>query len=662
MKEITLTINGKEVKGKEGDTVLDVCRSSDIYVPTLCHLDGLSDIGACRMCVVEIGGERRETPACTYPARDNLVVRTTSEQLEKHRRIILELIFSERNHFCMFCAQSGDCELQDLAYRYQMDHVRFPYAFPTFPVDTLNDYLVLDHNRCILCGRCVRICDEVVGSHTLDFSKRGWMTMIAADLDQPLGESSCTSCGACVQACPTGAIFSKVSAYRGRTSECEAIESVCCLCGVGCEIKVLVRDNNLVRIDGADLSEPRGQLCKMGRFEPLSQTRPRIIIPLKRNSKGKLEECSLDEALDLAARGIEDLKRSHGAQSIAGIASSYCTSDDLGHFNRLVREAIGSDKVGTLDGDSCRVIAKGIDEFDKGKGLDIECSLEEISEADCIIVVGANPLESHPVVGSYILRALAQRDSKLVVIDPLRNAFAYRAHLWLRPSEGSEGTLINGLASLILEKGLGDRKRVKDEFIQSLRDYKADMVCDTCGVEAEALELAAETYGKAERGVILYGDGVIGKEDPRLIASLVNLVALAGNTTANGLRIVSLKAYGNSRGAWELGLAGKNGFSARDIGPVKGVFLFLADDATVDESLIAQLKQVEFLVVAASYHSPFTSMAHVVLPSLIWAEREGEYVTLDGRHVRSKRALEPPHGVKEDGEIIAEIAKRLGGS
>ncbi|GAI86907.1 unnamed protein product, partial [marine sediment metagenome] len=144
MSKITLTINGKQVKGKEGDTVLEICQANGIDVPTLCHLEGLSDVGACRMCVVEIERERNPVPACTYPARDGLVVETNTERLEKYRRLILELIFTERNHFCMFCEQSGDCELQKLAYRYQMDNVRYPYTFPSLPVDSLSDYLVID--------------------------------------------------------------------------------------------------------------------------------------------------------------------------------------------------------------------------------------------------------------------------------------------------------------------------------------------------------------------------------------------------------------------------------------------------------------------------------------------------------------------------------------
>jgi formate dehydrogenase major subunit len=286
MKEITLTINGKQVKGREGNTVLEVCEANDIYVPTLCHLEGLTDLGACRMCVVDIEKERRPVPACTYPARDGLVVQTHNEKLEKYRRLILELMFTERNHLCAQCVASGDCELQSLAYKYQMDNARYPYSWPALPVDSVSDYLVIDHNRCILCGRCIRTCDEIVGVHTLDFGYRGWKDMVVADLNQPLGASSCISCGACFQVCPTGAIFSKNSAYKGKPQECQKIRSVCPICGVGCEIEALVKDDRLVRIDSPDITGKRGILCHKGRFAPLCNTNERVRAALVINGRG----------------------------------------------------------------------------------------------------------------------------------------------------------------------------------------------------------------------------------------------------------------------------------------------------------------------------------------------------------------------------------------
>jgi formate dehydrogenase major subunit len=651
MKEITLTINDRQVKGKEGDTVLEVCQANGIDVPTLCHLEGLSDVGACRMCVVEIERERRPVPSCTYPARDGLVVKTHTEQLERYRRLILELIFTERNHFCMFCEQSGDCELQKLAYRYQMDNVRYPYTFPSLPVDSLSDYLVLDHNRCVLCGRCVRACSEVAAIHALDFGKRGWRTVVTADLEQPLGESSCVSCGACVQACPTGAILSKLSLYKGKTSECQQIKTVCPLCGVGCELNVLVKDNNLVRIEAPGLKGPRGPLCQEGRFGLLGDERPRLTSPLVRNGQGKLEECTIDEAIEAAAGKLRGIKG-----GFAGVISTRYPDETLSLFHEFVRGAMGCDSVDTLDGRGYRLIAEGIEQFhDKGRGLDIECPIEEILEADCILVAGADPLKTHPVIGSLIRRAISERGAKLIAIDPVADAFPLWSDLWLKPEKGSEGVLFNGLAKILIDKGLVKRQKAPAELVQSLSQNKTEEVSRATGIEIGGLESAAKMYGEAEHGVIIYGEGLLKGNDPSLVTSLLNLADLTGNLSGERLRVISLKPNANSRGAWELGLAAK-GIEGDGL---KGAYLLLADEQG-DEELVGRLKEIGSLVVQASYHSAVTSMADVVLPSPIWAEREGKYMSMDGSISEARRALQPKEGVLQDQEILIELSKKLG--
>ncbi len=650
MGEIKLTIDGKEVKGKSGETVLEICQANGFDVPTLCHFKGLTDVGACRMCVVEVEKERRPVPACTYPARDGLVVRTTTERLEKYRKQVVELLFTERNHFCMFCEASGNCELQKLGYRYQMDNVRYPYAFPRLSIDSVSDYLVIDHNRCVLCGRCIRACIEVAGNHALDFKQRGWQTQVAADLDQPLGESSCLHVGACYQACPTGAIFSKLSSYRGKKEECQIVKTVCPDCGVGCELNVLVKDNNLVKTEAPDMSGVRGALCRLGRFELLEPTPARITRPLKRNKSGELAECTLDEAL---AAVSEKLARVNG--NFGAVVGTRIPDETLAAFKDLITKAVGSQAVDTTDGDNYRTIQEGIKQFNgNGRGLAIESSIDAILEADAVMVIGGDPEKTNPVVSTLVRRAVGDNKAKLIVINTARDVFPLRTDLWLKPVAGSEGTLLLGLAKIIADKGMASPDRISPDFKKSLEQINTAEVTRATDINSKDLALAAEMFGQAKRGVIIYGEELLAQKDATLVAAILHLSQMTGDKAGDSLRVISLKRGANSRGAWELGMAkGLNGNQA------KLVYLFLADEAE-SEALLRWLRGASFLVAQASYYSPAVYMADVVLPSPMWAEREGKYTSLDGRTQELKRVLEPIDGLAKDETIFSQLAQKMG--
>lgn len=632
MSEINLTVNGNKIKGQTGNTVLEICQANAIDIPTLCHFKTLSDVGACRMCLVEIEGERRPVPSCTYPARDGLVVKTHTEQLEKTRRLILELIFSEHNHFCMFCEQSGDCELQQLAYKYQMDNVRYAYTFPTLPVDSLNPYLVIDHNRCILCGRCVRVCSEVVANNTLEFGQRGLKTIVTADLDQPLGESTCISCGACFQVCPTGAIFSKLSLYKDKTGESKKIATICPGCGVGCELNVLVKDNNLVRIDSADPTSAKGTLCYMGRFELLKDSRSRITTPLVRGKLGEMEPCSLNEAIDAIVKGFGKTD-----SSISALASARIPHETLLAFKKLI-SATGNDMT---------------ESFKNAAG--VGGSIEDLLKADCILVVEADPAKTHPVIANLIRRAMREKKANLAIVDSEKDSFFNTKHLWLKPNKGSTGVLLNGIAKIILDNKIIPAAQTDPGVVRSLKAISIDDVVKTSGVDKERIELLAGIYGRSHSAVIIYGEGVIETGQPELITSILTLAHLTGSQAGDKLKVLGLTRGINSRDVRDIGQSEKGDGQGR----TRGLYLLLADD-TPDDATLRRFRGAGFSVVQASYHSAATEMADVVLPSPIWAEREGTYAALDGAMLKANHLLEPEEGVVPDEKIFTLLAKKLG--
>jgi len=541
-----------------------------------------------------------------------------------------------------------------------MDNARYPYSWPTLPVDSVNDYLVIDHNRCILCGRCIRTCDEIVGVHTLDFGYRGWKDTVVADLNQPLGQSSCISCGACFQVCPTGAIFSKNSAYKGRPEECQKISSVCPICGVGCQIEALVKDNRLVRIDSPDLTDKRGILCHKGRFAPLYRKNKRIETALVKNGRSKLESRPLSEAIDIVAKKLAELKAKYGNNSIAGIASSQASNESLKAFKEFITGAIGSKLIDTLDGDIYRAIAQGIKTYQEKAGLDTETSLEEILKADCILVVGANPLESHPVAGSYIARAARQNKVKLIVIDPKQNAFSYHTALWLKPKEGKEALSLSVLTKAVTDKGSKKDSAKTKKVAASLKDINVKQGSEQAGIGADDILEAAEMLNKARHSVIIYGEGVLQHKNPGLITALVNLAAVSGNQSDKP-RIISLKPKGNSRGAWDMGVANPSQSIVKNLtgNDVKALYILLADDYVEASELPNLGKGLELIVVQSSYLSSATLKANIVLPSPIWAEVGEKYSTLDGAAKSTSPLIKPPDGIKTDSEILREISKHM---
>ncbi|MDH7485573.1 MAG: 2Fe-2S iron-sulfur cluster-binding protein [Anaerolineae bacterium] len=400
MTKVQITIDGQKIAAEAGSTVLEAAREAGLDIPTLCHHPALSNWGACRICLVEIERQRALQTACTFPVTEGMVVHTESEKVVAARKFVLQLLFSERNHYCMYCQMSGDCELQSLAYRYGLTEWPYPRPVEPLAVDATRQYFVMDHNRCILCRRCVRACAELVANHTLGVRERGIHSMITADLNVPMGESSCIQCGTCLQVCPTGALMDLKSAYRGRETQVERTRSTCVGCSIGCGIELVSRANHLVRIEGDwDAEVNKGLLCVVGRFEPLFDDRQRVTQPLVRR-RGLLEPCEWDEALGLVAEKLS-------GDSLAALITTRATNETMTQFGRLFR-SLGAEMaaVGSL------APAPGA-----------EGRLTDLAEADVILVVGADLKKDHQVAGAFVRRAV-DRGARLALVADADNGLA----------------------------------------------------------------------------------------------------------------------------------------------------------------------------------------------------------------------------------------------
>lgn len=407
MALVNIKVNGQPVQVEEGKTVLEVLKEIGIDVPVLCYHPKLPSIGACRMCVVETRPGVLQA-SCTLPVSEGLEVQTDSETVKKARKFVLNLIFSERNHYCMYCEMSGNCELQDLGYSLGLDHFELPTYITKFPLDTTHEDILLDHNRCILCRRCVRACSEIAGHNVLGISQRGIDSMLTADLNVPLGESSCVSCGLCVQVCPTGALTDKKSAYLGTRRESELVRTICANCSVGCGIEAYKKANHLVQILG-DWENPinNGVLCRLGRYEPLSDAKKRITQPMIKKD-GKLEPVTWEEAIDRVKAILNE-------KETVGYISASLPLEVLSKFKDLLE-----DNVGLLENTS-----NPIDTFGK---------LSDILNSDRIVVIGVDLDKNFGVVGSYVKRAIFN-SSELIIVDDKPNSLSKYAKLIYQTKE-----------------------------------------------------------------------------------------------------------------------------------------------------------------------------------------------------------------------------------
>jgi formate dehydrogenase major subunit len=572
---VTITINGKEIGAKGGITVLAAAREAGIDIPTLCDHPALPPIGACRICVVEVLGQRNLQSSCTFPIADGMKIETESKRVIAARKLVLDMIFSERNHFCPYCEMSGRCELQDLGYRYRLDHWAFPTYTKDYGLDATHKYYLMEHNRCILCGRCIRACGELVANHTLGLGQRGSKSMVCPDADVELGKSSCISCGTCVQVCPTGALFYKRSAFMGKDSLTEKIKSTCGQCSIGCGTEVVTRGGNVLSVMGDwDAPVNKGLLCEKGRFELLYDGRRRITAPLARTD-GRLLETSWEKAVQTLAERIGSVKPSEIGVLMGGLASN----EALYLVKQLFNQELKVTNIGLVNSAAPKVFTKS-----QGK-------LEDIAESDLILVVGTDPLADQPVA-SFAVRRAVDKGARLIVVDDREN----------------------GLAPFAFMK-----------------------------VTSADVGKAIEVARRADNPFVLYGAGC------------TTAAAAELKTLQDKAKHIKIESGANTVAAVALGL--NNGYKPAGL---KLVYLLVGEAKEIGADVLGAIPKDAFVVVQASYASPATERADLVLPAAIWSEQSGTLTNVEGRIQKVAQAVEPKGLAKPDWEALVLLSEKLG--
>ncbi|MBW1814350.1 MAG: molybdopterin-dependent oxidoreductase, partial [Deltaproteobacteria bacterium] len=712
MENITLAIDGNSISCPKGSSIFDAAQGNGIRIPNLCYHHSLKPFGACRLCLVEDEKTGRLMASCVTPAAQDMAMLTDSPRIIKHRRNIVRLMLAEHPESCVVCNKGNRCKLRQIAAKLGIGETNL-YPMPNYKMlEQANPFIIRDHSKCILCGKCVRADHELVVTGAIDYSLRGFKSRPVTAHDLPLEHSSCTFCGTCVSICPTGALSPK-SEYIG-TPERESV-SICGFCGIGCSLSMGAEGEKIVDVNPAHLKKSVNDatLCVRGHFaHDFLNSRDRLSQPLIRKDN-ELIPASWDEALKMVADRFMDIQEKAGPQSLAFLGSSKCTNEENYLFQKIARVVFKTNNVdngGYITGRHFLSMIEG--RTDPGGRFNFFAGpLAGLEKAEVIFVLGADPDHSAPVV-SYYLKRGTRNGIPMIIASPRRTELVNFCSTWLHLSNGSNCQqhnldqtyleLINGLSALLVEEEAYDHSFI-ERFTEGFSNYKDSLssidinrISRITGIDTENLQDAVKLL-KGKKIAFVIGNGLLlQKYNSQSMEALLNLSLMTGSIGYEGAGFYLLAAENNLIGAWDMGtvpdaLPGRHFLkdeSSRklweeawkaEIPPDPGFNMVQMIKAAEEKNLKAlyimgenplrslpqtdrvlkALQNLDFLVVQDILAGETTSIADVVLPGSAFSEKGGSFTNIEGKIQTFSPVVSPPEGAKSDLEILGLLSEKM---